>query len=94
MNTLILRFIALPLAYSALISVRAEPTILVEKSPSVSPSTASQVRTLKRKVAIARFTNETTYGRSFLVDKDSNPIGKQALDILSKKLLDTDKFIL
>lgn len=94
MKTLILRFIALPLAFSALLSVRAAPTIVLEKSPSVSPSTASQVRTLKRKVAIARFTNETTYGRSFLVDKDANPIGKQALDILSKKLLDTDKFIL
>jgi curli biogenesis system outer membrane secretion channel CsgG len=49
---------------------------------------------LKRKVAIARFTNETAYGRSFLIDKDENPIGKQAVDILSKKLLDTGKFIL
>ncbi len=54
----------------------------------------TSVRTLKRKVAIARFTNETNYGRSFLVDKDTNPIGKQAVDILSKKLLDTGKFIL
>jgi curli biogenesis system outer membrane secretion channel CsgG len=51
-------------------------------------------RTLKRKIAIARFTNETNYGRSFLLDKDSDPIGKQAVDILSKKLLDTGKFIL
>ena len=54
----------------------------------------ASVRTLKRKVAIARFTNETNYGRSFLVDKDANPIGKQAVDILSKKLLDTGRFIL
>ncbi len=29
-----------------------------------------------------------------MVDKDTNPIGKQAVDILSKKLLDTGKFIL
>lgn len=61
---------------------------------AVSPSLGSTARTLKRKVAIARFTNETAYGRSFLIDKDDNPIGKQALDILSKKLLDTGKFIL
>ena len=60
----------------------------------MSQSIKSSERTLKRKVAIARFTNETSYGRSFLVDEDLNPIGKQALDILSKKLLDTDKFIL
>jgi curli biogenesis system outer membrane secretion channel CsgG len=62
-------------------------------SPTISqPGEPS--RSLKRKVAIARFTNETNYGKSFLVDKDSNPIGKQAVDILSKKLLDTGKFVL
>jgi curli biogenesis system outer membrane secretion channel CsgG len=59
-----------------------------------SAPSATSSRGLKRKVAIARFTNETNYGRSFLVDKDADPIGKQAVDILSKKLLDTGKFIL
>lgn len=68
--------------------------LIVENSGSVSASTSEFNKVLKRKVAIARFTNETNYGRSFLVDKDCNPIGKQALDILSKKLLDTGKFIL
>ncbi len=66
----------------------------LDQTATVSPTLRSPERTLKRKVAIARFTNETTYGRSFLVDKDANPIGKQALDILSKKLLDTQKFLL
>jgi curli biogenesis system outer membrane secretion channel CsgG len=76
---------------------------LSASDPSISPSLAQQsaatksggsLPTIKRKVAIARFTNETAYGRSFLVDKDQNPIGKQALDILSKKLLDTGKFLI
>lgn len=49
---------------------------------------------LKRKVAIARFTNETKYGQSFFIDKNANPVGKQAVDILSKALLDSEKFIL
>jgi hypothetical protein len=31
-----------------------------------------------RKVAIARFTNETRYGQSFFIDKEENRIGKQA----------------
>ncbi len=35
---------------------------------------------LKRKVAIGRFTNETRYGQSFFVDKNSDKIGKQAMD--------------
>ena len=72
----------------------ATAPINVDRSPNISPTLQSHSRGLKRKVAIARFTNETNYGRSFLLDKDSNPIGKQCLDILSKKLLDTDKFIL
>ena len=69
---------------------------LAQPAPAGSSSVKAPapVHSLKRKVAIARFTNETNYGRSFLVDKDADPIGKQAVDILSKKLLDTGKFML
>ena len=49
---------------------------------------------MKRKVAIARFTNETKYGQSFFFDKNQDPIGKQAMDILSARLAATEKFIL
>lgn len=52
------------------------------------------MRVLKRKIAIARFSNETNYGRSFLVDEHLDPIGKQAVDILSTKLQQTNKFVL
>lgn len=49
---------------------------------------------LKRKVAIARFSNETQYAKGIFYNKDHDPIGKQALDILSAKLASTGKFIL
>lgn len=49
---------------------------------------------LKRKVAIARFSNETQYAKGVFYDKDNDPIGKQAVDILSTKLASTNKFIL
>jgi len=49
---------------------------------------------LKRKVAIARFSNETQYAKGVFYDKDNDPVGKQALDILSTKLASTNKFIL
>lgn len=68
----------------------------VEK-PQVSKTiVAEQVgkRYLKRKVAIARFSNETVYGQGFWVDENKDRIGKQASDILSAKLSATDKFIL
>lgn len=49
---------------------------------------------LKRTVAIARFSNETEYAKGAFYDKENDPIGKQALDILSAKLAATGKFIL
>lgn len=51
-------------------------------------------RFLKRKVAIARFTNETNYGKGFFYDGKNDRIADQAMDILSAKLAATDKFIL
>lgn len=53
-----------------------------------------QEKALKRKVAIARFTNETLYGKGIFYEKENDPMTKQALDILSNKLASTGKFIL
>jgi len=51
-------------------------------------------RSLKRKVAIGRFSNETQYAKSIFYDKDNDPVGRQAMDVLSAKLAATGKFIL
>ena len=51
-------------------------------------------RVLKRKVAITRFSNETQYAKGVFYDKENDPIGKQAVDILSTKLASSGKFIL
>ena len=60
---------------------------------SFAESSADTVQ-LKRKVAIARFTNETQSGTSFLVDNAGDRVGKQASDILSARLTDTGKFLM
>jgi curli biogenesis system outer membrane secretion channel CsgG len=49
---------------------------------------------LKRKVAIGRFSNETQYAKGIFYDKENDPMGKQALDILSSKLAASGKFLL
>ena len=49
---------------------------------------------LKRTVAIARFSNETEYAKGAFYDKENDPLGKQAVDILSAKLAARGKFIL
>ena len=54
----------------------------------------SQAKMLKSKVAIARFTNETQYGKGIFYDKENDPMAKQALDILSSKLVMSEKFLL
>ena len=51
-------------------------------------------RSLKRKVAIGRFSNETQYAKSIFYDKENDPMGKQASDILAARLASTDKFLL
>lgn len=56
--------------------------------------TAQEERTIKRKVAIGRFSNETQYAKGLFYDKENDPMRKQALDILSSKLAASGKFIL
>ncbi|MGM9759147.1 MAG: CsgG/HfaB family protein [Parabacteroides sp.] len=57
---------------------------------TVSPSGKS----LKRKVAIARFSNETQYAKGLFYDKENDPMGKQASDILATRLAASEKFLL
>lgn len=60
----------------------------------VLPMAAQGERTIKRKVAIGRFSNETQYAKGLSYDKENDPMRKQALDILSSKLASSGKFIL
>lgn len=66
-------------------------TVIVE-TPSSQAQDDGMV--LKRKVAIGRFSNETQYAKGIFYDKENDPMGKQALDILSAKLASSGKFIL
>jgi curli biogenesis system outer membrane secretion channel CsgG len=61
----------------------------VEKSASIKKPGE---KFLKRKVAIARFSNETQHGKG-LFGTNSPSLGKKAKDILSAKLSSTNKFI-
>jgi curli biogenesis system outer membrane secretion channel CsgG len=75
----------------------------VDQLPSTQPKVSKILqeeapqRFLKRKVAIARFTNETKQGQVFFLEnfnKEGDRMGKQAVDILSTRLAATDKFVL
>ena len=69
----------------------AKETPSSQKASYVEPV---QGNSLKRKVAIGRFSNETTYAKGAFYDKENDPLGKQTVDILSAKLAASGKFIL
>lgn len=80
-----------------------QPIIVLAASKNVVDASTSGVTqvaedssgiTLKRKVAIARFTNETQSRNSFLLDDSGDRVGKQAADILSARLAETGKFLM
>lgn len=48
---------------------------------------------LKRKVAIARFSNATRYGRALLLATERDPVADQAADMLMARLVDSGKFL-
>ncbi len=69
-------------------------TAVMLSAVCLSPLYAQTEKTIKRKVAIGRFSNETQYGKGLFYDKENDPMRKQALDILSSKLAASGKFIL
>ena len=48
---------------------------------------------MKRKIALGRITNETSYGRSLLRDSAGDPLGKQVSDLLSKSLTESGAYL-
>lgn len=59
----------------------------------VSQAKPFPAKLLKRKIAIARFSNETRYGRSLLTDGDLDPLGKQASDMMYNRLISSGQFL-
>ena len=83
--------VAVLLAALATSSQAQRKTQIVE---SAKPTQVPDGKTIKRKVAIGRFFNETQYAKGVFYDKENDPMGKQALDILSAKLAASGKFLL
>jgi curli biogenesis system outer membrane secretion channel CsgG len=69
------------------------PALAAQQAEAQRQAVAVVVKTLKRKVAIGRFSNETRYGKTFQVDANNDPLGKQASDMLATRLVATQKFL-
>jgi curli biogenesis system outer membrane secretion channel CsgG len=96
-SVVVLSFLAFMLLQGCATVQKADIQQVPVEKPQVSKAISAEqtgTRYLKRKVAIARFSNETVYGQGFWIDENKDRIGKQASDILSAKLAATDRFIL
>lgn len=94
-----IRIAAILVLFSVLISGCSTATIEAVHKPEAQPQisktiVAENVKGLKRKVVIARFSNETKHGNSFLLDESNDRIGKQASDILAARLTESGKFLM
>lgn len=49
--------------------------------------------TLKRKVAVGRFSNSTRYGKALLIEAERDPLADQAADMLTARLVDSGQFL-
>jgi curli biogenesis system outer membrane secretion channel CsgG len=68
----------------------------VSKLQQVEAQRAAELSPLKgykRKIVIGRFSNETNYGKVLLTDENDDRIGKQASDMLSSRLIKSNRFI-
>src|ERR1700730_10563367 len=73
--------------------VVSAPATAAQQAEAQRQANVAVVKTLRRKVAIGRFTNETRYGKTFLVDASNDPLGKQVSDMLSTRLVASQKFL-
>jgi curli biogenesis system outer membrane secretion channel CsgG len=73
--------------------VVSAPVSAAQQAEAQRQSSLPVAKTLKRKVAIGRFTNETRYGKTFQVDASNDPLGKQVADMLSNRLVTSQKFL-
>jgi curli biogenesis system outer membrane secretion channel CsgG len=56
-------------------------------------NTAPATPSLKRKIALGRISNETSYGQSLLRDNSGDPLGKQVTDLMSKALTSSGAYL-
>ena len=99
MRKLSLLAVGIPLVIAGCATVSNPPRVIelpTNTSAAIRQAQQASVpkqKVFKRKVAIGRFTNETRYGKTFLRDGEMDPLGKQASDMLSTRLVDSGQFV-
>jgi curli biogenesis system outer membrane secretion channel CsgG len=64
---------------------------VADRGPVVAPAPLPEAERMR--IAIARFSNESTYGAGLFTDQSGDRLGKQASDLLSNHLVETRRFL-
>ncbi|MFZ6848709.1 CsgG/HfaB family protein [Undibacterium sp. RuRC25W] len=77
------------------ITQKEAPTSIAAQKNAQELNAATSISSpiLKRKIALGRITNETSYGKSLLRDQHDDPLGKQVTDLLSKSLTESGNYL-
>jgi curli biogenesis system outer membrane secretion channel CsgG len=86
------RMVAVLVALCAVSGLGSEAARAQQVAPAAGP-VAQPPLTLKRRIAIGRFSNATLYGRALLLPGEQDPLADQAADMLAARLVDSGKFI-
>jgi curli biogenesis system outer membrane secretion channel CsgG len=70
-----------------------KPPIEIAAPASTQLVVAPSRPTLKRKVAVGRFSNSTRYGKALLIEAERDPLADQAADMLTARLIDSGQFL-
>jgi len=87
----VLKHVAVTCVTAVLACAGALPALAQTQDQSVS-AVSEQRPSLKRRVAVGRFTNSTPYGRLLLTPGQADPIAVQASDMLTNALVGTGHF--
>jgi curli biogenesis system outer membrane secretion channel CsgG len=83
---------AASLAMLASPSVAQVPRPPAEVAAPATVASSATRPTVKRKIAVGRFSNATRYGKALLLDNERDPLADQAADMLIARLVDSGKF--
>lgn len=64
---------------------------VADRGPAVAAAPLPEAE--RTRIAIGRFTNESTYGTGLFTDQSGDRLGKQASDLLTNHLVETQRFV-
>ena len=64
---------------------------VADRGPAIAAAPLPEAERMK--IAIGRFTNESTYGAGLFTDQSGDRLGKQASDLLTNHLVETQRFV-